>query len=72
MSDDTYNAETDIPQYNRDLNACIVNRQRAYTSALGGWTDQLDMIYTDFEGWRTKITEIKTRFPKPTLPSDGD
>lgn len=26
--------------------------------------EQLDMIYHDIDGWRAKISEIKTKYPK--------
>ena len=26
--------------------------------------EQLDMIYHDFDGWKTTISEIKTKYPK--------
>ena len=60
-----YNAETNVPFYNQQLQQCLNNRQNAYMVELGGWHQQLDMIFHDFEGWRVAVQEIKNRFPKP-------
>lgn len=62
---DNYNAETDIPESIRSLNECLNQRQNAYITELGGWANQLDMIFHDFDGWRAKVQEIKQRYPKP-------
>ena len=64
MSD--YNANTDISEYNKLLEVCYSNRQRAYMEQLGNWQDQLDMIFHNFDGWKQKIQEIKNEFPKPS------
>lgn len=42
----------------------ISNRQKAYEDQLGGWQQQLEMIYEDEAGWRAKIAQIKTDNPK--------
>ena len=42
----------------------ISNRQKAYEEQLGGWQQQLEMIYEDEAGWRAKIAQIKTDNPK--------
>jgi len=60
-----YNAETDVPLYNQQLQQCMNSRQNAYMTELGGWHQQLDMIFHDFDGWRGVVQEIKDRFPKP-------
>tara|TARA_Y100000034_G_scaffold116145_1_gene154110 strand:- start:301 stop:498 length:198 start_codon:yes stop_codon:yes gene_type:complete len=64
MSD--YNADTDVPIYNRKLNECLSKRSHAYQTELGNWQEQLDMIYHDMDDWRSKVLEIKNRYPKPT------
>lgn len=60
-----YNAETDVPLYNQQLQKCLNDRQNAYLIELGSWQQQLDMIFHDFEGWREAVQNIKNRFPKP-------
>lgn len=64
MSD--YNADTDVPIYNKKLNECLSKRSHAYQTELGNWQEQLDMIYNDMDNWRSKVLEIKNRYPKPT------
>lgn len=61
-----YNADTALSTYQKDLNTCLNNRQNAYMEELGGWQEQLDMIYKDFDGWKAKVLDIKNRYPKPT------
>jgi len=66
MTDDTdYIAERDIIENKRLLAECLLNRQNAYIEELGSWQQQLDMIYHDIDEWKSKVTEIKTRYPKP-------
>lgn len=65
MDFENYNAETDIPLYNRQLEQCLNQRQNAYLTELGGWQQQLDMIFHDFDEWKNKIQDIKNRYPKP-------
>lgn len=60
-----YNAETDIPLYNRQLQQCMSNRQNAYMTELGGWQQQLDMIFHDLDAWKVAVQSIKERYPKP-------
>jgi len=64
MSD--YNADTDVPIYNKKLNECLSKRSHAYQTELGNWQEQLDMIYNNMDDWRSKVLEIKNRYPKPT------
>ena len=64
MSD--YNADTDVPIYNKKLNECLSKRSHAYQTELGNWQEQLDMIYNNMDDWRSKVLEIKNRCPKPT------
>jgi len=42
----------------------ISNRRKAYEDQLGGWQQQLEMIYEDEAGWRAKIAQIKLDNPK--------
>ena len=59
-----YDAKKDIPQ---DLQAAFEvqqNRQNAYFEELGGWQEQLDMIFHDIDAWRLKVQAIKDKFPK--------
>ena len=60
-----YNADTDIPEREREMASCISKRENAYLTELGSWQQQLDMIFHDFDGWKIKIANIKSRFPKP-------
>ena len=60
-----YNAEMDVPLYNQQLQQCLNGRQNAYMTELGGWHQQLDMIFHDFDGWKTAGQNIKNRYPKP-------
>lgn len=39
-------------------------RARAYTKELGGWREQLDMIYHNIDDWKAKIKTIKDANPK--------
>lgn len=39
-------------------------RTRAYNKNLGGWREQLDMIYHDIDDWKTKVKAIKDANPK--------
>ena len=68
---DNYDADTAISQYEKDVALCNSNRQNAYFAELGGWAEQLDMIYHDIDGWKAKVLAIKTRFPKP-VEQGGD
>lgn len=64
---ENYDSSTDISFAEQQLQECISNRQNAYLVELGGWQEQLDMIFHDFDGWKTKVQEIKSRYPKPSL-----
>lgn len=59
-----YNAEADVPEAIRNAQEVERNRQNAYIEELGGWQEQLDMIFQDIDAWRTKVQAIKDRFPK--------
>jgi|13_taG_2_1085334.scaffolds.fasta_scaffold13016_5 predicted phage-related endonuclease len=59
-----YNAETDVPEANRNSQEVERNRQNAYIEELGGWQEQLDMIFQDIDAWRISVKAIKDRFPK--------
>jgi len=59
-----YNAETDVPEANRNSQEVERNRQNAYIEELGGWQEQLDMIFQDIDAWRMSVKAIKDRFPK--------
>jgi hypothetical protein len=59
-----YNAETDVPEANRNSQEVERNRQNAYIEELGGWQEQLDMIFQDIDAWRISVQAIKDRFPK--------
>ena len=65
IDENDYIAERDIPENQRLLAECLLNRQNAYIDELGSWQQQLDMIYHDIDEWKSKVTEIKTRYPKP-------
>lgn len=60
-----YNAETDIPANIKALSQCLNSRQSAYIEELGGWQQQLDMIFHDLDAWRAAVQAIKDRHPKP-------
>ena len=60
-----YNAETDVPEYNRLLDECISRRSNAYIEELGGWQQQMDLIFHDMDAWKSAVQSIKDRFPKP-------
>ena len=60
-----YNAETDISEYDQALAKCLSDRVNAYQVELGGWQEQLDMMFHDFDVWKSRIADIKNRFPKP-------
>lgn len=60
-----YNANTDVPVYNQLLQKCWNDRQNAYSTELGGWHQQLDMIFHDFDAWKAAIQAVKDRYPKP-------
>ena len=36
-------------------------------SEYGSWSDQLDEIFHDFDGWKARIQSIKAKYPKPSL-----
>lgn len=63
----TYNPEQDIPSELQQLQAAISSRQNAYQTELGNWQQQLDMIYHDFDGWKSAVLAIKDRYPKPQV-----
>jgi hypothetical protein len=63
MSD--YDAESNISLYEKQLQECLSKRQNAYLEDLGGWQQQLDAIYHDIDTWKSSVTAIKKRFPKP-------
>jgi hypothetical protein len=63
---ENYNALTDIPVTQQQLQKCIANRQNAYSTELGGWQEQLDMIFHNIDEWKSAIQSIKDRYPKPT------
>jgi hypothetical protein len=65
MENKDYNAETDVPLYNRLLQECLDKRQMAYMVELGGWHQQFDMIFHNFEGWKSAVQAIKNKYPKP-------
>jgi len=60
-----YDASEEVPQETQMLQECLNNRQNAYLEELGGWQQQLDMMFHDFESWRTAVQAIKDRYPKP-------
>ena len=31
----------------------------------GGWTDQLDEMFHDFDAWKARIQAVKNKYPKP-------
>lgn len=41
------------------------DRENLYAERLGGWQDQLDMIYHDMAAWKSAVKAIKTEVPKP-------
>ena len=59
-----YNAETAIPEDIKALGQCLDRRQSAYIEELGGWQQQLDMIFHDLDAWRAAVQAIKDRYPK--------
>lgn len=61
-----YSEKTDIPENIKALSECISRRQSAYIEELGGWQEQLDMIFHDFDGWKSAIQSIKNKYPKPS------
>jgi hypothetical protein len=60
-----YDASKEVPQETQMLQECLNNRQNAYMEELGGWQQQLDTMFHDFEGWRAAVQAIKDRYPKP-------
>lgn len=60
-----YDASIEVPQETQMLQECLNNRQNAYMEELGGWQQQLDMIFHDFDGWKAAVLTIKNRYPKP-------
>lgn len=60
-----YDASEEVPQETQMLQECLNNRQNAYMEELGGWQQQLDMMFHDFDGWRAAVKAIKDRYPKP-------
>ena len=44
--------------------AYVEAREKAYLVELGGWAKQLEMIFDDFDGWKTKVQAIKDANPK--------
>jgi hypothetical protein len=63
--DNDYDASVDVPRINQLLIDCLNKRQNAYLEELGGWQQQLDMIYNDINAWRAAVQSIKNRYPKP-------
>jgi len=63
--DNDYDASVDVPRINQLLIDCLNKRQNAYLEELGGWQQQLDMIYNDINAWRAAVQAIKDRYPKP-------
>ena len=59
MSD--YDATKDIPQNLQIAFEVQQNRQNAYLEELGGWQEQLDMIFHDIDAWRSKVQAIKDK-----------
>ena len=62
---DNYDTLRSIPEHIRAMNECRDRRQSAYIEELGSWQQQLDMIFHDFEGWKTAVQNIKNKYPKP-------
>jgi hypothetical protein len=62
---DNYDAQASIPEHIRAMNECRDRRQSSYIEELGGWQQQLDMMFHDFDGWRAAVKAIKDRYPKP-------
>lgn len=54
-------ADQEAAQAARDATAWIDSRLEAY----GGWTDQLDEMFHDFDAWKARIQAVKDEFPKP-------
>ena len=44
-----------------DAEACLRGRLEEY----GGWADQLDEMFHDFDAWKTRVQSVKDKYPKP-------
>jgi hypothetical protein len=44
-----------------DAEAWLRGRLEEY----GGWTDQLDEMFHDFDAWKTRVQSVKDKYPKP-------
>lgn len=58
---DSYTFGSDSAEQNQVI---IAKRQASYIEDLGGWEDQLHMIYDDEANWRAKVAEVKAKHPK--------
>ncbi len=54
-------ADAEAAQAERDARAWLDGRLSEY----GSWSDQLDEMFHDFDGWKARIQAIKDKYPKP-------
>ena len=54
-------ADSEAAQAEYEAGACLRGRLEGY----GGWADQLDEMFHDFDAWKARIQGIKDEFPKP-------
>ena len=54
-------ADAEAAQAERDARAWLDGRLSEY----GSWSDQLDEIFHDFDGWKARIVAVKAKYPKP-------
>lgn len=54
-------ADEAVVKAEQDARAWLDGRLSEY----GSWSDQLDEMYHDFDGWKERIKAIKDKYPKP-------
>lgn len=54
-------ADGEAAQAEIDASAWLRGRLEEY----GGWPEQLDEMFHDFDAWKTRIQTIKNKYPKP-------
>ena len=54
-------ADGEAAQREYEAGAWLRGRLEEY----GGWPEQLDEMFHDFDAWKTRIQAIKNKYPKP-------
>lgn len=54
--------------YDTKLSECLILRKSAYYNESDLLKNELEFDGGDLQVWRDKVVEIKTRYPKPTMP----